>query len=246
MAVFERIHRLLSSIIVKCARTLLTAVSVLLALCLCACVRRDGRNSDCQWPGEPGATVLDPTQRATARHLSSDTEFAEELADRYTNAHYGPRSGYVGPPRAGAARQECMVKLFQQIGETHGVSTGEVIASFGRNRAGIDVGEVLSFAVLFACLMAVAVRHIWARYPPADGWGAAMLMILLGSLGFAVAAVLIGPLWSMTAENIRIGTGHLGPRVFRLPMEQDPKVVFATCMALFWVIAFIRWPRERT
>src|SRR5215471_11549343 len=45
------------------------------------CVRRDGRNSDCRWPGE---TSNHPD---SARHLSADAEFAEDLAIRYADAH---------------------------------------------------------------------------------------------------------------------------------------------------------------
>lgn len=220
-------------------RVLITLVPLLLALCMCGCVRREGRNSDCTWPGEVGATVLDPKQPAAARHLSADTEFAEELADRYTNVHYGPRSGHVGPPTASVARHQCMAKLFEEIGRTHGAHTDQVVASFGRNRVGIDAAEILSFTVLFAWTVMVIVRRIWARYPPSDGWTAGILIVLLCSLGFGVAAVLIGPVWSMTAENIRIGTGHLGPRVARLPMERYPKAVFAVGVFLFWVIAVI-------
>ncbi len=91
----------------------------------------------------------------------------------------------------------------------------------------------------------MVIRRIWARYPPVDGWAAGILFIVLCSLAFGVAATLIGPLWSMTAENIRIGTGHLGPRVFRLPMERYPSIVFAAGVVLFWVIAVVGRPREQ-
>ena len=42
-------------------------------------MRSDGRSSDCRWPaGTPGNAV-------TARHLSADAEFAEDLAIRYAD-----------------------------------------------------------------------------------------------------------------------------------------------------------------
>ena len=37
------------------------------------CVRRDGRNSDCRWPGDTS------THSVSARHLSADAEFAEDV-----------------------------------------------------------------------------------------------------------------------------------------------------------------------
>src|SRR6478752_3228554 len=80
---------------------LLSSGAAVLLVLSSGCVRREGRNTDCVWPGEPRATQLDPSQPVTSRHLSADLEFAEELADRYTNIHYGPHSGYSGPPIAG-------------------------------------------------------------------------------------------------------------------------------------------------
>ena len=223
----------------------LLAAIVLIALCT-ACVRREGRNSDCTWPGEAGATVLDPNQPAASRHLSADTEFAEELADRYTNVHFGPHSGYAGPPIAGRVRHECMVKMFQEIGKTHGVSTDQVIASFGRNRLGVDLAEILSFAALFALAASFATRRIWKRYPPQeDGWAAPVLIIALCSLGFGVAAALIGPWWTMILENFRVGTGHLGPRVMRLPMERYTSPVFFAGVGVCGIIGILCRPGER-
>src|SRR6266516_7968208 len=57
----------------------LVVITVVLLLGAGGCVRRDGRNSDCKWPAE---TVH---HAATARHLSADAEFAEDLAIRYAD-----------------------------------------------------------------------------------------------------------------------------------------------------------------
>ncbi|HEU5451057.1 MAG TPA: hypothetical protein VFU76_03675 [Terriglobales bacterium] len=223
----------------------LTLALLLLVVCTSACVRRDGRNSDCTWPGEAGAVALDPSQPAASRHLSADTEYAEELADRFTNVHYGPHSGYVGPPIAGRERHGCMVILFQKIAETHGVSTDQVIAAFGHNRLPVDLAEILSFALVFALLATLGIARIWSRYPPGEEQAAGLLMIALGALAFGVAAVMMGPMWSATAENIRIGTGHLGPRALRLPMERYSKLVFAAGVISFLALAWLRRPRQR-
>jgi hypothetical protein len=50
------------------------------------CVRRDGHNSDCRWPGETS------NHSVSARHLSADGEFAEDLAIRYADVHFGLRT----------------------------------------------------------------------------------------------------------------------------------------------------------
>src|SRR5690349_16383512 len=95
------------------------------------CVRRDGRNSDCRWPRE--AT----THPVSARHLSVDAEFAEDLAIRYADAHFGLHSPSPSE-NYGVERDRCMERLFAEIGKEHGVPIEQVSGSLGQNRAYID------------------------------------------------------------------------------------------------------------
>jgi hypothetical protein len=99
---------------------------VVMALVLGAggCVRRDVRNSDCRWPGE---TSNNP---ATARHLSADPEFAEDLAIRYADTHFGLRSPNPSETYE-VERDQCMERLFEEIGKEHGVPVGQVSGSLG-------------------------------------------------------------------------------------------------------------------
>ena len=60
----------------------LAAAFVLVLFCAAGCVRREGRNSDCRWPGETGE------HPASEWHLSRDAEFAEDLAIRYADVQY--------------------------------------------------------------------------------------------------------------------------------------------------------------
>lgn len=226
------------------AQVLTLSTAVLLVVCA-GCVRRDGRNTDCVWPGEAGATVLDPSRPATSRHLSADLEFAEELADRYTNVHYGPHSGYSGPPVAGKMRATCFVKLADEIGKQHGVSRELLVAAFGKNRGWIDAAEIVPFVLLLVAVAALVARKLWARYPPSEGWAAGTVVMAVCSIGFGVAAVLIGQQWTTLAENLRIGTGHLGPRVDGLPMVRYAGWVFASGVALFGLVAVVLTPRRR-
>ena len=53
------------------------------ALSTSGCLRRDGRNSECRWPGEASSN-----SPVIARHLSADAEFAEDLAIRYADTHF--------------------------------------------------------------------------------------------------------------------------------------------------------------
>ncbi|HYA23008.1 MAG TPA: hypothetical protein VEF05_02550, partial [Terriglobales bacterium] len=128
------------------------------------CVRRDGRNSDCRWPGETS------NHPVSARHLSADAEFAEDLAIRYADAHFGLHSPTPSETYPNE-RDRCMERLFEEIGKQHGVPVGQVSASLGRNRAYIDLAEVLPFALLYGLAAVVIARMIWRRYVPAeDGW----------------------------------------------------------------------------
>ena len=86
--------------------TQLHLAAALVLLCAAGCVRRDGRNSDCRWPGETGG------HPASAWHLSRDAEFAEDLAIRYAYVHYWHTPYWAG---YGAARDRCVGTLFEQI-----------------------------------------------------------------------------------------------------------------------------------
>ena len=120
------------------------------------CVRRDGRNSDCRWPGETS------NHPVSARHLSADAEFAEDLAIRYADAHFGLRSPNPSE-KYGAERDRCMDRLFEEIRKEHGVPVGQVSGSLGQSRAYIDMAEVLPFALLYSLAAIVVARMIWRR-----------------------------------------------------------------------------------
>jgi hypothetical protein len=90
-----------------------TALVLLASISLTGCVRRDGRNSDCQWREEPDAKALAPNQRGYASHLRKDVEFAEELAVEYMDAHHRPRSGkFKSQQAASQALNTCFALWF--------------------------------------------------------------------------------------------------------------------------------------
>jgi hypothetical protein len=80
-----------------------------------------------------------------------------------------------------AERDACVEILFEDIGKQHSVPVGQVSDSLGRNRAYIDLAELLPFALLYGLAVIVGARTIWRRYPPAeDGWAAGIAMALFG------------------------------------------------------------------
>jgi hypothetical protein len=94
-------------------------ILLLILLVLPGCVRHDGRNSDCQWPRTPEPNAPSVNQR----DLRADLEFAEELAIRYMDAHYGPSN----PEAAAQAKNRCMGILLREIGKEHGITAQEAV-----------------------------------------------------------------------------------------------------------------------
>jgi len=221
-------------------RLRLLAAFVLLA-CGSGCIRRDGRNSDCRWPGEAGS------HPPTSRHLSADAELAEDLAIRYADTHYGLRTPYyVSGEVYGAARERCMAELFDEVAKQHGVSVQAVSASLGRNRVLIDLAVSLPF-VLFYCVAAVAAtRMVWRRYAPTDhGWITPGIMVVFVSLIFAIGGTMLGEIWAGFIETYRIGNDHLSYRAFRLLWSRHQAALFVVILILFWLVAAEMYRRSR-
>jgi hypothetical protein len=194
------------------------------------CVRRDGRNSDCRWPGETS------NRPVSARHLSADAEFAEDLAIRYADTHFGPRS--PNPSETyGAERDRCMETLFEEIGKEHGVAVEQVSSLLGRNRAYIDMAEVLPFAVLYGLAAMMIARMIWGRYPPEDGWAPGITMALFLSLALAAGGTMLGEQWNWFVEGHRMGNNHMSYRADRLFWAKHRFELFAAAWIIFWLAA---------
>jgi hypothetical protein len=209
----------------------LIAASIVL-FCAAGCVRRDGRNSDCRWPGES------IQYSASNWHLSRDAEFAEDLAIRYADVHHGLRTPYyVSGEDYNAARNSCMATLFAEVARQHDVPIELVYKSLGRNRVSIDAAEVLPFALLYCFLIAVVTHVILRRYPPADGWTSSTIMLLLLSVGFAAGGIMIGEVWSWFLEGYRVGNTHMSYRAQRLIWSRHPGTLFSGAVVLFWLVA---------
>jgi len=173
-------------------RALLVLLTLVLLLCAAACVRRDGRNSDCKWPAE------NIRHAPTSRHLSADAEFAEDLAIRYADSHFGR---YNPSDNYGDERDRCMQALFKKAAEEHGVPVDHVSDSLGQNRVYVDLTEILSFTTLYFLAAVVVARMSWRRYSPeGNGWipgivMALVLSIVLGGVGMF--------LWEMCGAILR-------------------------------------------
>jgi hypothetical protein len=220
-------------------KSLALLIAMAFVLCVGGCVRRDGRNSDCRWPGGT------PNRPVSARHLSADAEFAEDLAIRYADAHFGLHSPNPSE-KYDAERDACMERLFEEIGKEHGVPVGQVSDSLGRNRAFIDVAELLPFALLYGLAAIMGARKIWRRYPPAeDGWAPGIAMAVFVSLAFAATSALFGEVWNWIVEGHRIGNSHMSYRADRLFWHNHRFELFVAALLIFWLTAILAARRGR-
>jgi hypothetical protein len=193
------------------------------------CVRRDGRNADCQWPSSPTRRDANP------RHISADAEFAEDLAIRYADAHFGHS---VSGEEYEAARDRCMATLFAQVASEHGVTVEQVSSSLGRNREYIDLAEILPFALLCCFAASAVARKTWRRYSPGEhGWAPGVTMAFFLSVVFAAGATLLGEVWCGIAETHRIGNNHMSHRFARLLWARRRAEFFAGALLVFGLAA---------
>jgi len=221
-------------------KSLALLIAMVFVLCVGGCVRRDGRNSDCRWPGETS------NHSVSARHVSADAEFAEDLAIRYADAHFGLHSPNPSE-KYDTERDACMERLFEEIGKEHGVAVGQVSDSLGRNRAYIDLAELLPFALFYGLAAIVGARIIWRRYPPAeDGWAPGIAMALFVSLASAATSALLGEVWNWIVEGHRIGNSHMSYRAAdRLFWHNHRFELFVAALLIFWLAAILAARRVR-
>lgn len=185
-------------------------------LALTACVRRDGRNSDCHWPGTaPGQT------------LNNDVEYAEELAVRYMDAHAGPRD----PEAAARAKNTCMGTLMRAIGKDRGITPQEAFREWNHRSLAVDLAINLPLLLLYALAAAYAVHRLKDKPLP---------ILIIASVVISILAVLLVQQWETLAESLRVGTSHLSNRALRLPASQNPLLFFAIALATFWATRLVQ------
>jgi hypothetical protein len=172
---------------------------------------------------------------------------AEELAIRYADAHYGFRSGHHAGPRAyDAARDRCLVTLFDTIAANHGVDSVRVRGLLHRRSLIYDVGLVfLPMALLFCFLADGVVRWIRRRFN-ADEKLARTISLITSSIVLTVIALQVGSIWSfLSEEKIRLRTNHLSYRAFYVPWSRHAVAIAIVGMCVFWILVLIRMKDER-
>jgi hypothetical protein len=131
-----------------------------------------------------------------------------------------------------------MAKLFEEIAKEHGVPVEQVSTSLGRNRAYIDVAEILPIALLYCLAAVIITRMNWRRYAPDEyGWPPGITMILFVSLAIAAGSTMLGELWIWIVEGFRIGNEHMSYRSNRLLWARYRFHLFIGALMIFWLAA---------
>ena len=178
--------------------TRLIPVSVVVLLCVAACVDRTRVNVRCEWTPDADS-ALDLRDRRQQQHLDEDVELATELAVRYADSMHNQLFGYEGHGgliEGGRLRDRCMATLLSGIATAHKVPLDRVMEARTRDRRPLawDASVMLLFAVFYVCISWVIARSISRRFPVQEGWPS-LAAPVIASFGISAAGSQLGGLW---------------------------------------------------
>ena len=131
-----------------------------------------------------------------------------------------------------------MNSLFDRIAVEHGIPAAQVSSVLGRNRARIDAAINLPFAIFYLLATWLCVQWIWRKYPPAEnGWIPGGIIALFVALMMAGGCVMLGEVWSWSAETHRIGNDHMSYRAGRLWWTRHRFDLFVIAFGVFCTAA---------
>ncbi len=226
---------------------MMQAQSVFLLLCITmyGCAHGERPAANCKWPTETPAT-LNLRDRTDQRHLRDDALRAEDLAIRYADSVNAPHSGHFeGFLVYNQTRDSCMTALFDAVARNHAVPPDDVRTSLTRRPVSADLAIMLSFAICYAFLAYSMSGQLARNFPFEEGYAAPVVATIVASVVISLSGVLVGEWYSLAAENIRVGSGHLSYRIGRIPWNQHRPGLFLIGVVLFWLVAAIRY-RQRS
>jgi hypothetical protein len=195
----------------------------------------NGQARRCEIPAEtPRALHLD--RFADRAHLRADSATAESWALAY--ADVSPLR-QQGPGPYAEVGNQCMAMLFTKISKNHGIDASTVREYAQQRDVIFDSAVLLLFALAYVGVAYRLVGVVTDRVSNDERF-ALVAAIIFASLMVAFAALLIGDIWAIAAEVLRVGNGHLGYRTERLPWRQHRPAIMVTGLALFWLVAAIR------
>jgi len=202
-------------------------------LTLTACARPGDHpvSSNCAWI-EDDHRSLNLAGFTDRRHLHFDAVTAEDVAIRWADQNVPLR------PEYGARRDECMETLFNGLARNHGVDVA-IVRQYSRERDVIaDAAIIGGFGFVYVLAAYILSGRIRRRFPPAESgfW----VMTLAMAVGISLVGVLLGSVWSIAIEGVRLNSAHPSYRMSRLPLRQYWAVLFAGGVVIFALVALVR------
>ena len=198
----------------------------------------NGQARQCDIPAEaPRPLHLD--RFVDRAHLRADAATAESWAIAYADVSPQRREG-AGP--YARVLEQCMATLFGRVSQRHAVDVADVRAYAGQRDIMFDVAVLLVFAFAYAFIAYQLVGMVMRRFS-SDERVALATAVAVVSLMSVVIALLVGDTWSIAAEIVRVGNGHLSYRTERLPWRQYRPAIAATLLGMFWLVAAFRTTR---
>src|SRR3982751_6123204 len=199
----------------------------------------NGKARHCEIPSEP-SRPLHLDRVADRAHLRAEAATAESWAIAYADASPLRRQG-AGP--YADVRDQCMAMLFVRISQNHAIDVGIVREYAGQRDVPFDAVVLFSFAFAYVVIAYQLVGAVTRRFSD-DARLVLVLAVIIVSVMTVCVAVLVGDTWSIGAEVIRVGNGHLSYRTERLPWRQYRPAVVATALGAFWLVAVARIKTE--
>lgn len=200
----------------------------------------NGRARRCEIQAEP-PRPLHLDRIADRAHLRADSATAESWAIAYADVSPLRRQG-AGP--YADVRDQCMTVLFARLSQRHGIDVSTV-REYARQRDIIfDAAVLLLFAFAYVVIAYQLVGAVTHRFS-SDERFARIAAVIIVSVMTVPVAVLAGDSWSIAAEVLRVGNGHLSYRTERLPWRQYRPAIIATALGVFWLVTTVRIKAER-
>ena len=215
----------------------------LLLVCASGCLPRERFNKNCEWTGD-SAFHLDLQNPRDQQHLIQDAQLVDELTTRYADFKHKEPFGYEGHGgllQHGKVANDCLAKLDGIIETSHRVTHEQILDARVRRDWRFDAAVVLSFAAVYA-LGAIWTCGWLANYFSRDARRVLAAATALSAVVVSGAGVQLLGLWATTAEMLRIGNDHLGPRRgASIPWTHHFGQLFVGGILVFLVAALLRY-----
>ena len=134
-----------------------------------------------------------------------------------------------------------MTKLVRIIARIDGVTESQIRSSVTKRAPEFDLAVILSFGMLYTLAAYFVVGWLLARHSKDGGGSVTAIMAVYACAVLSAAGALFADLWSLALESVRLGSGHLSDRTYRIPWARHRLALFIAVVLVFWIVAAFRY-----